>query len=314
MVTASGRRTPSSEVVLNYKLALPLIAAAIAACSSTVDKPAGPVVKASSSVYNDPSKVDIGPGRLPDLVVDQLTTQNNWVVRDETFLASFCSVQEGEIIPGDHRVVRFTVTTPNIGTADNFIGSPLDHYLAGDGLYEFASCHNHFHFKNYTIYELIDPATGHVWRSAKQGFCMLDTDPAQAYYGQPPKEPLYGNCGTLTRDGFQGISHGWSDTYVWRLAGQFFVLDGGDNQDPVPPGVYTIRITVNPEFDPPGGGPCPRFTVNGKCRNFEELRYDNNVAEATIVIPDHPGRGGYGPLKNQSANTASDEIEHRNKK
>jgi hypothetical protein len=28
--------------------------------------------------------------------------------------------------------------------------------------------------------------------------------------------------------GNQGISKGWADTYVWKLGGQYFVLDGGD--------------------------------------------------------------------------------------
>ena len=36
--------------------------------------------------------------------------------------------------------------------------------------------------------------------------------------------------------GNQGISVGWADTYVWQLGGQYFVLDGGDGQAPVPPG------------------------------------------------------------------------------
>jgi hypothetical protein len=296
-----------------HRLSVPLLAVAVFACSTAPDQPVSPqATKPSRSVYNDPSGVDIGEGRLPDLVVDQATTQNNWVVRVEDFSAAFCSVQEGGVNEGTHAVLRFTVTTPNIGTADNYIGSPLQHFNAGDGLYEFASCHNHFHFKNYTKYELIDPATGYVWRTAKRGFCMLDTDPAPAWYGQPAKDPLYGNCGTLTRDGFQGISHGWSDTYVWRLAGQYFVLDGGDNQPPVPPGIYKIRITVNPPYAPEGGGSCPRVTApDGSCRQFAELDYTNNVAEATIVIPDHPGRAGYGPLKGQSAITANDEIDHR---
>jgi hypothetical protein len=298
-----------------YRPAICLLATTVVACGTTHDQPVGPRAAGSSqSVYNDPTAVDIGPGRLPDLVVDQATTQNNWVVRNEFFSSTFCSVQEGGVNEGDHDVVRFSVTTPNIGTADNYIGSPLAHFNANDGLYEFASCHNHFHFKNYTKYELIDPATGYVWRTAKRGFCMLDTDPAPASYGQAPHEPLYGSCGTLTRDGFQGISHGWSDSYVWRLAGQYFVLDGGDNQPVVPPGIYTIRITVNPAYDPIGGV-CPRVTdPNGKCRQFAELDYTNNVAEATIVVPSHPGRDGYGPLKGQSANSASDEIDHKDKK
>jgi hypothetical protein len=58
--------------------------------------------------------------------------------------ASWCSVQEGGITPGDHPVLRFTVTTPNIGNADLALGDPNVHVAANDGLYEFATCHNHF--------------------------------------------------------------------------------------------------------------------------------------------------------------------------
>jgi len=35
-----------------------------------------------------------------------------------------------------------------------------------------------------------------------------------------------------------------------------------------------------------------------------ELR--NNVAEVHITIPDHPGRQGVGPLKDEAANVAGD--------
>lgn len=295
------------------KITLGLAVVLLAACSTnSVDRPVSPGGEARLAGFNDPSAVDTGQGRLPDLVVDQQTTQNNWLVRVEDFLASFCSVQEGGVNPGTHTVIRFTVTTPNIGAADNFIGNPIEHFNANDGLYEFASCHNHFHFRNYTLYELVDPATGKVWKTAKRGFCMLDTDPAPAWYGQPPTEPLYGSCGTLSRAGFQGISHGWADTYVWQLAGQYFVLDGGDNQEPVPPGTYQIRITVNPAFAPPKKGGCARATdTNGDCRQFPESDYSNNVAVVTIVIPDHPGRDGYGPLK--GAAFTGERIDHADK-
>ncbi|HSE38014.1 MAG TPA: lysyl oxidase family protein, partial [Blastocatellia bacterium] len=97
-----------------------------------------------------------------------------WVVRIEDLLASFCSVEEGDITPGTHKLVRFTVTTPNIGTGDIFVGDPNDHIAANDGLFEFATCHNHYHFRHYALYQLIDPATGYIWRAAKRGFCMLD--------------------------------------------------------------------------------------------------------------------------------------------
>jgi hypothetical protein len=254
---------------------------------------------------------------LPDLIVDSKSTQNNWLVRVEDFPADFCSVQEGGVQPGTHTVIRFTVTTPNIGDGDVFVGSPLKHmdpngdgdFADQDGLFEFATCHAHFHFQHYATYSLID-ANGKTWKAAKRGFCMLDTDPYNV--GTGDGRWSYRNCGTAERDGFQGISDGWSDTYVWKLGGQYFVLDGGDGQPVVPPGVYTIRVEVNPAY-PPTGGVCPRVKdeSTGLCHQFAESDYSNNVGEATVIISDHPGRTGYGTIKNAPTLKASDEIDHK---
>jgi len=266
--------------------------------------------------FNDPTRVDTGGGRLPDLVVDEATTQNQWIVREEFISDQACSAIEGGVNPGVRRVIRFTVTTPNIGDADVFIGSPLAHadpngdgdYSDSDGMFAFAACHNHFHFQNYATYRLISATDGKVWKSAKRGFCMLDTDPAPAWYGEAPQGPQnYFNCGTKTADGFQGVSHAWADTYVWRLAGQYFVLDGGDNQPVIPPGPYYIEITVNPPYTPPAGG-CPLVTdPTGKCHNFAEKNYANNQIKVLVNIPSGVGRDGYGPLKGQKG----DEIDHK---
>jgi len=244
------------------------------------------------------------PGK-PDLIVDQKRLLQNWVVRDEKLPANFCSVEEGGITPGEHTLLRFTVSTPNIGTADVNLGDPNAHVAAGDGLYEYATCHRHFHFRHYTLYELIDPATGYVWRAAKRGFCMIDIEKYQAYPGPANNDRNYLSCGapaTATEPaipGNQGISVGWADTYVWKLGGQFFLLDGGDGQAPVPPGNYIIRITVNPPFLAAAGEPCPNIDSNGFCHQLPELNYGNNVSEIQITIPDHPGKQGVGPLKNQ---------------
>jgi hypothetical protein len=260
--------------------------------------------------YNDPARVDTGGGRLPDLVVDEQATAQHWVVREEKLPAEFCSVQEGGVTPGLRRLIRFTVTTPNIGDADVFVGSPLNHadpngdgdFSDNDGMFEFASCHAHFHFQNYAVYRLIDVKTGKVWRSAKKGFCMLDTDPnpASTYSGESPAgDRNYLNCGTLTRDGFQGVSHGWSDTYVFQLAGQYFILDGGDGQPVVPPGDYYIEVTVNPGYAPAKKGGCrlAQDPKTGLCHNFAEKSYANNSMRTKITISDHSGRGAQGPEK-----------------
>jgi len=247
---------------------------------------------------------------LPDLIVDQATLRQHWVVRVEDLPASFCSVQEGEITPGTHTLVRFTVGTPNIGDADLVVGDPNQH--VADGLFEFATCHEHYHFRHYALYELVNPRTGFVWRAAKRGFCMIDVEKYQAYTGDADNKPHFRNCGAIGIPGNQGISKGWSDVYVWKLGGQYFVLDGGDGQPPVPPGDYIIRITVNPGFVPTGGEPCrnPDPLRPGVCHQLPESDYENNVAQVTITIPEHPGRQGVGPLKNQPAIT-SEQIDHQ---
>ena len=245
-----------------------------------------------------------GPKAKPDLIVDQKRLLQNWVVRNENLPASFCSVLEGGITPGEHTLLRFTVSTPNIGTADVNLGDPNAHVAANDGLYEFASCHRHFHFRHYALYELLD-ANGSIWRAAKRGFCMIDVEKYQAYPGPANNARNYLACGAPAEGtspaipGNQGISVGWADTYVWQLGGQYFVLDGGDGQPVVPPGTYTIRITVNPPFIAAEGEPCPAKDSLGFCHQIPELNYGNNISEIQIDIPDHPGKQGVGPLKNQ---------------
>src|SRR5579864_2496434 len=103
----------------------------------------------------------------PDLIVDAARLAHNWMVHSEDLEADDCAVQEGGVQPGLHPVMRFTVSTPNIGMAPVDVGDPLVHVANNDGLFEYATCHNHFHFRHYTLYQLVDPKNGHVWRAAK---------------------------------------------------------------------------------------------------------------------------------------------------
>lgn len=253
----------------------------------------------------------------PDLIVNTDLLSHQWVVRDENLDPTACSVEEGGVTPGLRTIIRFTVETPNIGDADIIVGDPNVHVAAGDGLFEFAQCHNHYHFRHYAKYELIDPATGFVWKAAKKGFCMLDTDPVPTSTGgAPPQSPQFRNCGAINIPGNQGISHGWADTYRFFLGGQYFVLDGGDGQPPVPPGTYVIRITVNPPFKPAPGEPCrflEKIDTDGQpiCHQLPESNYSNNVGEVTVNIPDHPGKSGFGPGANTQGHEELDE--HGNK-
>src|SRR3989442_12284303 len=193
---------------------------------------AGVVVAACVGADN-PAAVDAAHfvHGAPDLIVDAQWLPPSWVVYAEDLNKDPCSLLEGGGTPGIHRVLRCTVSTPNIGNADVSIGNPLDHVAANDGMFEFATCHNHFHFRHYTLYELVDPATGKVWRAAKKGFCMVDTDVVADRRGPW----AYRACGTRTTPGNHGVSVGWHDTYDKHIGGQYFVLDGQELQDSVPP-------------------------------------------------------------------------------
>lgn len=242
----------------------------------------------------------------PNLIVRSDVLGSQWVVRDENIPATACSAIEGEVTPGLRTLVRFTVMTPNIGNQDIFVGDPNDHVAAGDGLFELATCHNHYHFRHYALYELLDPRTGQIWRAAKRGFCMLDTDPVpNSIGGVPPREGKFRSCGAVGIPGNQGITAGWADTYRFTLAGQYFVLDGGDGQPVVPPGDYIIRITVNPPFTAQAGEACPNVDPLGFCHQLPETNYSDNVGTANISIAAHPGRKGVGPM----AGNAEDSVE-----
>ena len=245
----------------------------------------------------------------PNLSVRSDVLGSQWVVRDEKISETACSAIEGEVTPGLRKLVRFTVMTPNTGNQDIFVGDPNVHFEADDGLFELATCHQHFHFRHYALYELVDPRTGQVWRAAKRGFCMLDTDPNPVPVGGVAPGPgKFRNCGAIGFPGNQGISAGWADTYRFTLAGQYFVLDGGDGQPVVPPGDYIIRITVNPPFKATRGEACPNVDPQGFCHQLPETNYSDNVGTAAISISEHPGRKGIGPLAGNTEPTV--ECEH----
>lgn len=255
----------------------------------------------------------------PDLVVDTQKMRNSWVVLNEEFIQGQCSVEEGNIPTGTHRSLRFSVLINNIGDADLYVGDPLAHmdpngdgsFSDQDGLFEFASCHAHFHFRNYAKYEILpvnaNGSLGTAVQARKRGFCMLDTTPRSSDNASP-KGRYYTNCGTLTIHGNQGISTGFGDEYDRRLPGQLFLLS--DPNEPVPPGEYVIRVTANPPFVPQNGEVCPTRDSKGFCHMFVESNYDNNVGQIAITIPAGVGHEGYGPGKGTFTGESLDAYHH----
>ena len=229
---------------------------------------------------------------IPNFIVDSARLATSWIVGTDNVDAGSCTSIEYGITPGFHRVLRFTVSTPNIGDADAVVGDPLAHidpngdgnFDDSDGLFEYAPCHNHFHYKHYATYELLrvlpGGALGPPIFARKRGFCLDDSEPVA---GGNPTGWVYRSCGTLTTHGEQGVHTGWSDVYARTLPGQYFVLD--DPAEPAPAGDYVIRITVNPPYLPDSADACPVHDEQGFCRVLRESNYADNVVTMRITLP-----------------------------
>jgi len=188
--------------------------------------------------------------------------------------AADCGVAEGSTAPGDRTLLRFTLTTPNLGDGDLVIGVPGDH----PEWFQWGECHRHWHFREYADYRLWTLDGYRSWQEArrahpttpsadllaaqpglrdgfvaghKQGFCAIDVVPYL-----PVDPPKYLDCFWG-----QGVSRGWADQYGFRLDGQWVDVTG------IAPGPYVLEAEVNPE------------------RFFQELDYGNNAAAIAVVVP-----------------------------
>ncbi|MBK7862452.1 MAG: hypothetical protein IPJ65_28350 [Archangiaceae bacterium] len=183
---------------------------------------------------------------LPDLTVDQglmastahfeLLNLNMWN----------CAVQEHCVGgPGNRFVLRFSVSTPNVGDGDFYIGDPAQNPRAS-----WSPCHMHYHYNDYATYQLVDLDGGLVVSGHKQAFCAFDDDQVS-----PDAGPAKYTCQN------QGISVGWADTYNDYLECQWVDVTG------VAPGNYMLEVIVNPNHV------------------IAEKDYANNIARVPVTVP-----------------------------
>ncbi|MBK6529034.1 MAG: hypothetical protein IPF99_05470 [Deltaproteobacteria bacterium] len=216
----------------------------------SLDAPATDAPASDATASLDAPATDGGP--LPNLTPVIQNTQ----IQERTFGASSCEVTEGCTVAGSRRLLRFDLLTPNIGEADLYLGAPTRAGRPPD-MFEFGTCHNHWHLRGYADYRLFDMAGAEVGRGHKQSFCLLDTARYMGMSTDLPAASRY-NCGN------QGIHAGWYDLYGRSLDCQY--VDITD----VAPGTYRLRAQVNAE------------------RVVAESRYDDNEVFMTVVIPPRP--------------------------
>jgi hypothetical protein len=104
--------------------------------------------------------------------------------------------------------------------------------------------YNHWHFRQFARYALLNSARKAAVRSHKEGFCIGATDPvdllARHAVWQPPSTGLSA-CGLPTALWVQEmLPVGWGDTYIQSVPGESFDITK------IPNGTYYIEVVANP--------------------------------------------------------------------
>jgi hypothetical protein len=205
----------------------------------------------SSQICGSDCQCYDSPGALPDLVVLEQGMLDEMFLQDVEFPDTSCALIEGCIVePGLRRLLRFTSTVLNQGQVDLSFPEPKER----PDLFEYGSCHQHYHFKQFAAYRLYEKdGKTVVMEGSKKAYCMEDT--ARYHDG------VSIGCDKVYDCGYQGIQRGWVDTYHWSLDCSW--LDITD----VPAGEYVLEIDANPG------------------RIFPELSFDNNKGFVRVVVP-----------------------------
>ncbi|XP_044754484.1 endoplasmin-like [Coccinella septempunctata] len=201
---------------------------------------------------------------LPDLVIDHIDIMRTAHLEDRQLFFLQCAMEENCLASEAYRIqrenpngwhletrrlLRFTARIFNAGTADFRPFIPKH-------LWEWHMCHMHYHsMEIFATFDIFNNKGIKVAEGHKASFCLEDNQCL------PGIEPSY-NCNNF---GDQGISVNCSDIYKYTVDCQW--IDISD----IKPGVYTMKVVVNPEF------------------KVAEMSYENNAALCTFYYSETYG-------------------------
>jgi hypothetical protein len=149
-------------------------------------------------------------------------------------------------------------------------GEPVGRDQVGTLEYDTRRGHQHWHFKQFAAYQLLDADQSVVVKSGKEAFCLAPTDAIDlAVPGADwsPETGLQTACGQQTSIWVREILPiGWGDTYFQGLPGQSFDITD------LPNGTYFIEVEANP----------------GSL--LHEQSFDNNIELREVILKGKPGK------------------------
>jgi lysyl oxidase len=141
--------------------------------------------------------------------------------------------------------------------------------------------HQHWHFKDFAQYNLLDAKQRLKVRSQKEAFCLAPTDPidltrAGAQWN-PGATGLYSACGGPTALGIkENLDAGWGDTYEQFRPGQSFDVDA------LPNGTYYIEVVANPDHR-------LQETTTSNNRSLRKVILGGTADHRTVTVPPYQG-------------------------
>jgi hypothetical protein len=105
--------------------------------------------------------------------------------------------------------------------------------------------HQHWHFRQFARYTLLDASKQNVVVSEKEAFCLTPTEPIDLLRRGANWDPEHVGFGSACGDASsvwtrETLDVGWGDTYIQTLPGQSFDITD------LPNGKYYIEVRTNP--------------------------------------------------------------------
>lgn len=229
---------------------------------------------------------DVIAADAPDLKVVSGDLQNNRIIY-RYFPANSCALAEGCVNgSGWRRLLQFDATAHNLGAIALDIG-PIIAENPLTNMFEYNSCHAHFHFQNYGEFQL-----GTTNQPSKQAFCVESTSRLSNNELSPLTHPY--SCTV------QGIQAGWVDEYGAGLDCQWIditdlEIEGDSTELPLSfrfnteqflcEGYPVLDEDGNPVFEPSGLRNSQGLPISRpQCEFVEDWDVANSGTE-DVVIP-----------------------------
>lgn len=124
-------------------------------------------------------------------------------------------------------------------------GNQTGYQKVGTMIWHSAASHNHWHFKDFAKYSLLNADLSEVVVSRKESFCLANTDAVNYTVAgadwQPDNTDLHTACGDRNSVSLREVlASGSGDTYAQFRAGQAFRIDN------LPNGIYYVAVEGNP--------------------------------------------------------------------